>query len=50
MRLQKKIQPHSHANGQQRKNELLQGQSEKHRFRIVSDFFIDLDFQMNPSL
>ena len=43
--IQKEIQNHLHAAGKDRKNELSEGQSKKHTFRIITDFLIYLDFQ-----
>lgn len=49
IRAEQKVQRHSDTDGQQRKNELPHGQSEKHGFRIVSDFTVNLDFQRDTS-
>lgn len=50
MRAKQKVQKYRHAARQQRKNELSQRQSEKHGFRIITDFVIDFYFQMLTSL
>ena len=42
---EKKKQPHRHAAGKDRKNELSEGQSKKHTLRIITDFLIYLNFQ-----
>ncbi len=42
--LQPKIHPHRHKNGQQREQELAQGQAEKQALLIVPDFFVDAYF------
>ncbi len=42
---QAEVDTHGHDDGQDRKNELPQGQSKKHAFRVIPDFPVDLDFQ-----
>ena len=42
---QTEVDAHGDTNGQDRKNELPQGQSKKHAFGIIPDFPVDLDFQ-----
>ena len=42
---EQKIQAHGDADGQNRKNELPHGQSEKHGFRIAADLPVDFYFQ-----
>ena len=42
---QQKVQPHSHGHRQGGKNELPQGQPEKHTLRVVADFSVNFDFQ-----
>ena len=44
MRAQQKIQAQSNSDCQQRKNELSQRQSEKHGFRVITDFAVDFFF------
>lgn len=41
---QQKVQPHGHDYRQGRKNELPQGQPEKHTLCVIANFTVDLDF------
>ena len=45
---QQKVQPHGHGHRQGRKNELPQGQPEKHTLRVVADFSVNFDFHVRP--
>ena len=49
IRAQDKIKTHGDAAGQNRKNELPHGQSEKHGFGVVPNLPVNLYFQENPS-
>lgn len=42
---QSKINTHGNTAGKNRKNELSERQSKKHIFRVLTDFFVDLNFQ-----
>ena len=47
MRAQAKIQPHGDAHRQNRKDELAQGQAEKHTFGVSPDLPVDFNFQID---